>query len=72
MNKENKELIDITVKFTVDVKDLAEANNNARPSKHSVFNLRDIIQRAMYDNDDGPMLSGQFKLIPEKLERQYP
>ena len=57
--------MDITVVFTVDEKDLAEANNYARPSGYPAFDLRDLIQKSLYDNPTGPSLSGQF-LIEEQ------
>jgi len=53
-------MMDITVVFTVDEKDLAEANNYAIPRGYPTFDLRDIIQQSLYDT--GPSLSGQFKI----------
>jgi|TARA_R110002096_G_scaffold279555_1_gene473789 hypothetical protein len=55
-------MMDITVVFTVDEKDLAEANNYASPRGYPTFDLRDIIQQSLYDNTTGPSLSGQFKI----------
>ena len=57
--------MDITVVFTVDEKDLAEANNYASPRGYpTIFftpnDLRDIIQQSLYDT--GPSLSGEFKI----------
>ena len=52
--------MDITVVFTVDEKDLAEANNYASPHGYPAFDLRDLIQQALYDNPTGPSLSGKF------------
>ena len=55
--------MDITVVFTVDEKDLAEANNYSSPNGQPAFNLRDLIQQSLYDT--GPSLSGEFKLETE-------
>jgi len=58
--------MDITVVFTVDEKDLAEANNYASPHGYPAFDLRDLIQKSLYDT--GPSLSGNFLINADPNE----
>jgi hypothetical protein len=57
---------EITIKFTVDPTDLGEVVSNlvgCRPGTPQT-NLVRLIQYALYDDHDGPMLEGQFEVIP--------
>lgn len=56
---------EITIRFTVDADDLAEAVRSLldSPSKGEQADLVYLIQYALYDDNDGPQLEGVFDVI---------
>ena len=59
--------MEITIKFEVDPDDLAEVMPTLldAPSRGPKADLVDLLQWALYDNDGGPQLAGNFNVIPK-------